>query len=137
MTDQSLLRSLARAFINRLIDSINQRIIASQLLIYRFTFKEAKEMVEKVYSQPGNSENQDRLINYPVLTINTTSNPIAVMAQAIQTMCNKISKWDRTSRLVYYQQSSNFPPSSQASYSAYPHSQLPQSRSNIICYNCM
>jgi hypothetical protein len=49
-TDQSLLRSLARAFINGLTDSINQQIIASQLPIYGFTFKEAKEIVEKVYS---------------------------------------------------------------------------------------
>jgi hypothetical protein len=94
-------------------------------------------MVEKVYSRLGNSGNQDRLVNYPVLTTNTTSDPIAAMAQAIQTMYNKISEWDRASRPVYHQQPSNFPPSSQASHSAYPRSRSPQSRSNIICYNCM
>ncbi|KAI9764731.1 MAG: hypothetical protein M1840_008123 [Geoglossum simile] len=50
---------LARALINGITDSINQRIVISLLPRHGYAFEEVKDAVEKVYSYPSNNPSQD------------------------------------------------------------------------------
>ncbi|KAI9771946.1 MAG: hypothetical protein M1839_002579 [Geoglossum umbratile] len=89
----TLQQGLARAFVIGIADSINQRIVTSQLPKNGYTFDEAREVVERVYSYPSSSSNQDRIVDYPVFATNPTLDPTAALIQILETMCNKMAEW--------------------------------------------
>ncbi|KAI9783265.1 MAG: hypothetical protein M1839_004105 [Geoglossum umbratile] len=122
-----------KAFVIGIADSINQRIVTSQLLKNGYTFDEAREVVERVYSYPSSSSNQDRIVDHPVFTTNPTLDPTAALTQILETMCNKMAEW---SPRPMNQQQPSFQQSLQPSNTLqpYPHT---QPRPSIVCFNCL
>jgi hypothetical protein len=78
-TNATLQKSLARAFVNSIVNNINQRIVAGLLSNDIYSFQETKAIVKKVYTHSENNYNHDQIVNYPAFSANTNSDPLLTL----------------------------------------------------------